>query len=240
MNQSIAKTKNLTMLLELYQSLDGARSHVEKMGLVLGEPGIGKTTAATFLQNQTNCLLITCLPIWTNRSMLQAIALELGESGTGSAAAIFDRCASKLRITRRGIVFDETDERLFQNEKRHIAMVDTIRALYDQAKTPFVFIGYNQTRSIINGFPQLDGRISQQANFQRLDDADTRRFLDLFAQFTPKACLFSALMQATEGRPRQTVTAIENLNNKAAELGLSELSVEDWGNAPLFPGDRRR
>jgi hypothetical protein len=137
-------------------------------------------------------------------------------------------------------VFDETDERLFQNEKRHIAMVDKIRALYDQAKTPFVFIGYNQTRSIINGFPQLDGRISQQANFQRLDDAYTRRFLDLFAQFTPKACLFSALMQATEGRPRQTVTAIENLNNKAAELGLSELSVEDWGNAPLFPGDRRR
>jgi DNA transposition AAA+ family ATPase len=236
----IARSKNVLSLLKLYQSLDGSPAHVPRMGLVLGSPGAGKTTAVTFLANQTNCAVVECSPCWTLSSMLRSIAHELSMPDARSNQEFLELIAKQLRQTRRGIVFDETDERLFQGGAKHRVLIDAVRALYDRSNVPFIFVGYQETARTIRALPQLEGRISQQADFQPLDLQDTQKFIELYKRVVFAPELVEALHAATQGRPRQTVTAIEAVNNAARERGLAEINLEQWGREPFFPGDKRK
>lgn len=237
--KKIANTSNVQKMLILYQKLDSGKDHVPKMGLVLGEPGIGKTTAVTYLQQRTNCLVIECSPLWTKHSMLRAIAEEFQLPPTGTSDALLGKLIQALLASGRGIVFDECDDRLFMPGQKHGAMLDTIRYLYDNTNVPFLFVGYKQSERVIRSFPQLEGRITQSAVFAAMDLRDTRRFVEQYAEVEIADELVAEMHRATKGMPRQVVTAIEAINVKAKDQGWGALTLEQWGRDPFFPGDRR-
>ncbi|NCJ05175.1 AAA family ATPase [Synechococcales cyanobacterium C] len=235
----IARTRSVQGLLKIYQSLDGRSRHVPGIGLVLGEAGIGKTTAVTWLRNQCNCLIIECNPLWTPHSMLGDIAAELGESTGGGSTALLNRLVAKLRLTGRGLVLDECDDRLFASGRKYHQMIDCLRALHDRTGVPLIFVGYLQARRTISLFPQLQGRVTQEIEFERLDLEDTQKFIDCLSDCQIESDLLEEMFISTQGRPRQTVTAIENINALAREQQWESVSAEKWGAQPFFPGDRR-
>jgi AAA domain len=238
--KGIAKTRNIIEFLKLYQALEGRNPNVPGIGLLVGEAGIGKTTAISWLQNQTNCIVVECSPVWTPYTMLSDIAFELGEPTTGGAQAVMNRVVERFKTSGKGLVLDETDDRLFVSGRKYHQMVDLLRAIHDRTRNPLVFCGYRNMEVTIARFPQLDGRVSQLVRFERLDLDDTELFVRAICpELKLAADLLPVLFKAAEGRPRQTVTAVEHMRTVAAGEGWKEVTAAAWGDRKFFPGDRR-
>lgn len=238
--KGIAKTRNIVEFLKLYQALEGRNPIVPGIGLLVGEAGIGKTTAISWLQNQTNCIVVECSPVWTPYTMLSDIAFELGEPTSGGAQAVMNRVVERFKTSGKGLVLDETDDRLFVSGRKYHQMVDLLRAIHDRTRNPLVFCGYKNMRTTIARFPQLDGRVSQMVDFERLDIDDTKLFVKAICpELNLSADLLTLLFKATEGRPRQTVTAVEQIRVIAAGETWKEVTADLWGDRRFFPGDRR-
>jgi hypothetical protein len=238
--KGIAKTSNVSNLFKMYQSLDGRSRNVPGIGLLSGDAGLGKTTAVAWLQNKTNCLVIECSPVWTPYGLLRDIATELGESPTGGAAALLGRVVDRLKMSRRGLVLDETDERLFLPGRKYLQMVDLVRAIHDRTGVPVIFVGYKQMLQTVSRFPQLDGRVTQIVEFETLTVADTKLFAAAVSPGLKLAdCLIELLFACTGGRPRQTVTALEAIQIVQKSEGWPEVTAVGWGDRKFFPGDRR-
>jgi DNA transposition AAA+ family ATPase len=238
--KGIAKTRNIVEFLKLYQALEGRNPNVPGIGLLVGEAGIGKTTSISWLQNQTNCIVVECSPVWTPYAMLADIAFELGEPTTGGAQAVMNRIVERFKTSGKGLILDETDDRLFVSGRKYHQMVDLLRAIHDRTKNPLVFCGYRKMEVTIARFPQLDGRVSQLVRFERLDLDDTELFVRAICpELKLSADLLTGLFKATEGRPRQTVTAVEHIRAAAASEGWKEVTASLWGDRKFFPGDRR-
>jgi hypothetical protein len=238
--KGIAKTDNVSNLFKMYQALDGRSRNVPGIGLLAGEAGIGKTTAITWLQNRTKSIVLECSPVWTPYGMLSDLCRELGEGSGGGASAALNRIVERLRIQGRGLVLDECDDRLFMPGRKYFEMVDLLRAIHDRTGVPLIFVGYQRMRQTVARFPQLEGRVSQEVDFHRLTISDTRLFAEALHPHLKLAdCLIKRLFKSTEGRPRQTVTALELINSVSAGERWAEVTAEVWGDRKFFPGDRQ-
>jgi DNA transposition AAA+ family ATPase len=236
----IARTRNIRELTKLYQALEGRSKNVPGIGLVVGEAGIGKTTSVTWLQNQTNCVVVECSSLWTPYSMLSDIADDLGVANGGGAQRLLNRLVERFAATRRGLVLDEAEERLFLPGRKHLQMVDVLRSIHDRTGVPLVFVGYQKMLRTVTAFPQLEGRVSQSCEFERLDFEDTKLFVEAIVPgLTLTPDLQRVLFTSTQGRPRQTITAVENLRNEAAANQWEVVGVAEWGDRKFFPGDKR-
>jgi hypothetical protein len=82
--------------------------------------------------------------------------------------------------------------------------------------------------------------VSQLVRFERLDLDDTELFVRAICpELKLAADLLPVLFKAAEGRPRQTVTAVEHMRTVAAGEGWKEVTAAAWGDRKFFPGDRR-
>lgn len=239
MKTSIAQTRNIRELLILFQYLDGRNPQVPGIGLLIGEAGIGKTTAVTYLKNYVNPAVVTASSLWTPYQMLCDIARELGEVPSGGAAALQNSLVEKFRVTKRGLVLDECEERLFLTGRKYVQMVDILRDLHDRANMPLIFVGYQKMLGTVSRFPQLEGRVSRSLEFQRLDVADTELFVQaLHPTLILSKSFLELLHRRTDGRPRQTVTSLEAIAEVAKVEGWGEVTPALWGDRVLFQGDR--
>jgi DNA transposition AAA+ family ATPase len=139
--------------------------HVEgELGIVTGEPGVGKTSAAQRYVAASRCAyLITMSPA---TSALVPSLTRVGEGikafpSTGSACAWSDAIRGRLS-------YEEDQPVLLIDEAHHLAdaAVEELRAIFDATSIGIVFIGSRELREHWSGkrWAQLTSRV-----FQRID-----------------------------------------------------------------------
>jgi DNA transposition AAA+ family ATPase len=156
----ICDTPTMTDLANLFHlcQADG------ELGIVTGEPGVGKTTAARrYAADNPGARLVTMSPA---ASALVPCLARIGEA-LGAFAGATGACAWSEAI-RATLAHQIGPRLLLIDEAHHLAdvSVEEVRAIYDATRIGIVFIGSRDIRARWSGkrWAQLTSRV-----FQRID-----------------------------------------------------------------------
>ena len=89
MKKVFVKTKNVKQLISMMNRLREREDGVPGMGLVYGEPGLGKTYAITWWAAQNDAILIRSANLMSARWLLEEMVEELGEIPYNKFSDIF-------------------------------------------------------------------------------------------------------------------------------------------------------
>lgn len=136
MKKVFVKTKNVKQLISMMNRLREREDGVPGMGLVYGEPGLGKTYAITWWAAQNDAILIRSANLMSARWLLEDMVEELGEIPYNKFSDIFNQVISQLIKTPRTIIVDETDYLTIDSRA-----VETLRDIHDKTNVPIVLVG---------------------------------------------------------------------------------------------------
>ena len=96
MKKVFVKTKNAKRLITMINNLKNRDEGIPGMGVVYGEPGLGKTYAITWWALQNDAILIRSANLMSARWLLEEIVEELGEIPYNKFSDIFNQVVAQL------------------------------------------------------------------------------------------------------------------------------------------------
>ena len=141
MHKLFVKTRNVKNFIGLMNNLIDKSNEVPKMGLIYGDPGLGKTQTAVWWATNNDAVYVRAQNKMTCRWLLEKIVYELGESPSRKMADLIEQCITHLRLKPQIIIIDEVDYLI----NRH-RIVETLRDLHDLTGVPIVLIGMHEAK----------------------------------------------------------------------------------------------
>ena len=169
MHKLFVKTRNVKNFIGLMNNLIDKSNEVPKMGLIYGDPGLGKTQTAVWWATNNDAAYVRAQNKMTCRWLLEKIVYELGESPSRKMADLIEQCITHLRLKPQVIIIDEVDYLI----NRH-RIVETLRDLHDLTGVPIVLIGMQEVKTKLGKYRHLYDRISEIIEFKPFskDDLD--------------------------------------------------------------------
>lgn len=232
MKHKIIPVKNVTRLAQAYGSLESRPLNTPGMGLVWGDTGRGKTTAATWLINRCHGIYVRALALWNATAMLRSIAEELDIDTKGTRAVLENRIIERLAESQRPLFVDEADH-IVGNE----AMMETLRDIHDLSTVPVILIGMGQMRQKIARYKQLENRIMHWIEFQPCDRQDAMTLAKGMCDVDIEDALLNELIDMTRGEVRRLVVGLAQIEQEAKSQGLTEISKSQF-KREFFLGHR--
>lgn len=206
----------------------------ERMGLLIGESGVGKTTAVSNLVAQTNAIYLESSANWTANSMLGDLCFELGLPLQGRARNMERQVIEKLQLTGRALFIDETN-RIFEvmDSRSAMRILETLRKIHDAAKIPVWLVGL-ETLSHLLAHPkhvQLHSRIARKVKFVPCNLADARIVADTLCEVTIAQDLLADIHSKSDGSMRRLVVELEQAESIAKRLGRTTIALDVYEQA---------
>ncbi|MBI1386651.1 MAG: AAA family ATPase [Rhizobiales bacterium] len=241
-NPQLVATKNVERLMSALSAVQ-QRGAVEACLLVVdGEPGLGKTYAASKLAVENGWVYLRAKKAWTPSWMLRELLEdELRVAPERSFAAMFRQALGGLgeRMKegyRRGrpfaLVIDEVDHVV-----RSGLLLETIRDLSDAIFVPTILVGMGRVRSGLGRFPQVASRVGQYVGFERATVEDVRLLADELAEVPIADDLVAALHRAAGGLAREIMEGIASIERQGRRTERP-ITVADMRGKPLL-NDRK-
>lgn len=210
-----------------------------RIGLFYGHSGYGKTIAASFVAARTGAAYIAAQSVWSQRSLLEAIAEELGiVRFDKTAPKILRQIVDQLNHEPRPLIIDETDHLV---NKRS---VEIIRDIHDSTQVAIMLIGEEALPGKLKEWERFDNRVLMVTPAQPASEADALKLRDHYcARVRVSDDLADLFRQRCKGVTRRIVTNLRAAQRAAAEEGVGEIDRAWWGNRPIHNGDvpaRRR
>ena len=136
MNKIFVKTQNFKNFIELVENLQNKPKNIPKMGLVYGEPGLGKSQTALWLACKYDAIYLRATNLMTGRWLLEELVKELDEIPRFLTSDNFKLIVKKLKQEPKIIFIDEVDY-LINNYKT----IETLRDIHDETNCPIIFVG---------------------------------------------------------------------------------------------------
>lgn len=168
------QTTNYMQIMELINRMESDALSSEKLGLVYGNFGVGKTFAIEKVLHEKNGIMITAQAHWSAKNVLQNILAEIVEPIVGTTNDLFERLCNTFPSSGRGvIVIDEAD---FLIRQKNYAMIEAIRGIHDKIHVPVLLVGMESLRARIQMRPHLYSRFPDAniVNVQPLGLEDIR------------------------------------------------------------------
>ena len=165
MRKVFATTSNVKRLVEAMGRLVVRDWSVPGMGLLFGEPGLGKTKSALWWTARNDGIFVRTKKLMTGRWLLEEIVAELGEAPAYRTADLFRQIRDQLLERPRAIFIDEVD--YFDAR-----MIETLRDVHDETGAPLILIGMGQADKKIMRYKHLWDRLSEVVKFAELTQAD--------------------------------------------------------------------
>ncbi|WP_289145049.1 ATP-binding protein [uncultured Sphingobium sp.] len=228
-----APLTNMSLFLRTAIECQEAGADSPRMGLFYGYSGYGKTIAASFVTARTGAVYVAAQSVWSQRSLLEAIAEELGITRLEKTAPkILRQIVDQLNHEPRTLIIDETDHLV---NKRS---VEIIRDIHDSTQIAILMIGEEALPAKLKEWERFDNRILIATPAQPASIADAYKLRDHYCTRVRVADDLAELFQARcNGITRRIVTNLRAAQRAAAEEGLSEVNREWWGNRSILNGD---
>lgn len=211
----------------------------------VGQPGIGKTTAACqFTRSNTNVFKIVAHPTLSRpRALLQQLARIVSvQASTGKLDLIHAALVSRLRGTGALIIVDEAN--FLEPEA-----LQQLRSLHDQAEIGVALLGNATIHHNIEGrgrraeFAQLTSRVGMRIDIRKPDRGDVETLLDAWGVMGDAERRHLRVIAAKPGALR-TMTKTLRLAHMLAAAERRRPSTADiadayaqLGAAPLSPAE---
>lgn len=229
MRYQIVPVSNVVRLSEAGNALIERGYGMPGMGLIHGETGAGKTTAATWFITRCHGVYIRAMATSSPSSLLGSILRELDIEPRGSCAQLVETIVAKLAESQRPLFVDEADY-LVENKR----LVDTLRDIHDLATVPVVMIGMAGIQRKIRGRQQLAGRIAQTVEFHPATEADALLIARTLCEVAVADDLVKAIHAKAGGSMRLLVVGLGKVEAHAKALGKKSLALADWTGEDFF------
>ncbi len=202
MRKDFVETRNVKKFVTAVQGIIDAPEGVDRMALVYGDPGLGKTEAALWWVNHygQGAAFVRTKKLMSGRWLLEELVSELGEAPAYRTSDLFRQCVELLIGTDRVVILDEVD--YLTHDSR---IIETIRDIHDTTNSPFVYLGMDKAEKKLKGYRHLWRRFSQVARFEVLDLDDVRQVLAAILEVQITNEVAQAVYEACEHKPTTAV-----------------------------------
>lgn len=220
MNKIFIKTQNVKNFIGLVENLQNKPKNIPKMGLVYGEPGLGKSQTALWLACKYDGIYLRASNLMTGRWLLEEVVKELDEIPRFLTSDNFNIVVKKLKKNPQIIFIDEIDY-LMNNYKT----VETLRDIHDKTEYPIVFVGMSLVHKKLERYKHLYDRFSEIVKFESFGVADLKQIFDGLSEipFTTESIEY---IYPKYNRFRQIVQLINQLEIYAKDNGITEYTLE--------------
>jgi DNA transposition AAA+ family ATPase len=220
MKRIFVRTQNVKNFIGLVENLINKPNNIPKMGLVYGEPGLGKSQTALWLAAKYDGIYLRCTNLMTGRWLLEELVKELDEIPRYLTSDNFNLCVQKLSKNPQIIVIDEID--YLMNDTKTI---ETLRDIHDKPNCSIIFVGMGLAHKKLERYKHLYDRFSEIIKFETFNVADVKQIVDELSEisFTTDAI---EILHKKHNRFRQIVQAINQFEIIAKENNLTEITKE--------------
>ena len=220
MNKIFVKTKNVKNFIGLVENLINKPKNIAQMGLVYGEPGLGKSQTALWLACKYDGIYLRASNLMTGRWLLNEMVKELDEIPRFLTSDNFNIVVKKLKKNPQIIFIDEIDY-LMNNYKS----IETLRDIHDETGCPIIFIGMGLAHRKLERYKHLYDRFSEILKFETFGVNDIGQIISQLSEitFTPDAIEY---IHSKYNRFRQIVQLINQMENFAKDNNLTEITKE--------------
>lgn len=220
MNKIFVKTQNVKNFIGLVENLQNKPKNIPKMGLVYGEPGLGKSQTALWLACKYDAIYLRATNLMTGRWLLEELVKELDEIPRFLTSDNFSLVVKKLKQESKIIFIDEIDY-LMNNYKT----IETIRDIHDETDCPIIFVGMGLAHRKLERYKHLYDRFSEILKFEMFGVNDLSQIIGQLSEiyFTPDAIEYILIKY---NRFRQIVQLINQMENFAKDNNLVEITKE--------------
>ena len=215
-------TKNVKKFQMAIQRINHNRRGVERMALVTGEVGLGKTECAIQYGAHNGAIIIRMWEMMSGHWLLREIVKELGVEPAWRTEKLVDQLKEQLLPKPRTIILDEVDRFLKNQDRKKIAVLETLRDVHDVCHCAMVFLGEEWIDKKIKRLPQLYDRIVEIVRFEKFDVNDVKHLIGELSEYKFNDDAIEKITQDSGGRIRP----IMNLINQAEEAArINELKA---------------
>jgi len=220
MNKIFVKTQNVKNFIGLVENLINKPKNIPKMGLVYGEPGLGKSQTALWLACKYDGIYLRASNLMTGRWLLEEMVKELDEIPRFLTSDNFNIVVKKLKQNLQIIFIDEVDY-LMNNSKT----IETLRDIHDETGCPIIFIGMGLAHRKLERYKHLYDRFSEILKFETFGVNDIGQIINQLSKvtFTPDAIEY---IHSKFNRFRQIVQLINQMESFSKDNNLTEITKE--------------
>lgn len=220
MNKIFVKTTNVKNFIGLVENLINKPKNIPKMGLVYGEPGLGKSQTALWLACKYDGIYLRVSNLMTGRWLLEEIVKEIDEIPRFLTSDNFNLVVKKLKQEPKIIFIDEIDY-LMNNYKS----IETLRDIHDETNCPIIFIGMGLAHRKLERYKHLYDRFSEILKFETFGVNDLSQIVNQLSEvpFTSDSIEY---IHTKYNRFRQIVQLINQIEIFAKDNNLSEITKE--------------
>lgn len=220
MKKIFVKTQNVKNFIGLVENLINKPKNIPKMGLVYGEPGLGKSQTALWLSCKYDGIYLRASNLMTGRWLLEEMVKELDEIPRFLTSDNFNIVVKKLKKNPQVIFIDEIDY-LMNNYKT----IETLRDIHDETGCPIIFIGMGLAHRKLERYKHLYDRFSEILKFETFGVDDLSQIIGKLSDitFTPDAIEY---IHSKYNRFRQIVQLINQMETFAKDNNLAEINME--------------
>ena len=220
MNKIFVKTQNVKNFIGLVENMINKPKNIPKMGLVYGEPGLGKSQTALWLACKYDGIYLRASNLMTGRWLLEEMVKELDEIPRFLTSDNFNIVVKKLKQNPQVIFIDEIDY-LMNNYKT----IETLRDIHDETGCPIIFIGMGLAHRKLERYKHLYDRFSEILKFETFGVDDLSQIIGKLSEitFTPDAIEY---IHTKYNRFRQIVQLINQMETFVKDNNLAEINME--------------
>lgn len=220
MNRIFVKTTNVKNFIGLVENLLNKPKNIPKMGLIYGEPGLGKSQTALWLACKYDAIYLRATNLMTGRWLLEEIAKDMDEIPRYLTSDNFNLIVQKLKQKPQLIIVDEIDY-LMNNLKT----IEILRDIHDETECPIIFVGMGLAHKKLERYKHLFDRFSEIVKFETFGVNDLSQIVSQLSEvtFTPDAVEY---IHTKYNRFRQIVQLINQMETFAKDNNLTEITKE--------------
>lgn len=218
MKKVFVKTNNVKRFITMMNNLQNRAEGVPGMGLVYGEPGLGKTQAIKWWAFKNDAILIRCNQMMSARWLLKEILDYMSEIKPYSISDSFDEVIRNLVLTPRVLIVDEVDYLTMEKNKS----IEILRDIHDKTNIPVVLVGMTSAHSRLKKFSHLYDRLSEIVKFERFSKNDIKTIVKELSEIEMTDCAIKYIY-SNLNRFRQIVKVINKAETIAKANGLSSI-----------------
>lgn len=220
MNRIFVKTTNVKNFIGLVENLLNRPNNIPKMGLVYGEPGLGKSQTALWLACKSDGIYLRASNLMTGRWLLEEMVKELDEIPRFLTSDNFNIVVKKLKQNPQIIFIDEIDY-LMNNYKT----IETLRDIHDETGCPIIFIGMGLAHKKLERYKHLFDRFSEIVKFATFSISDLKQIFDQLSEITVNIDAIE-FIHKKYNRFRQIVQLINQLEIIGKDNNLQEINLD--------------
>jgi DNA transposition AAA+ family ATPase len=223
MKDKFIEIKNVKRFRSVVDRIHHARlKGVERMALIFGAPGLGKSECALQFAATNGSVYIRMKKLMTARWFLRELIDCLGSSPAWRTEDLFNQVTDLLKRRKKTLILDEVD--YFTSDSK---ITETLRDIHDVTGTPMLFIGMQQADKRLMRYPHLYDRFVEVVKFQPLDREDVELMTKELSDVAFDEDAIDKIVTQSEGKIRRIMALIHRAEYIASRNRLKSISGKD-------------